>query len=196
VPAGHDVLFATGERFRPLLQELGFWSERVGISIEEADGLALQQDPRLNELPREERWRFGVVVFGDVLPRRTFEDLSPLLEGAAPDLLIYDEVDIGAAAAAHSAGVPAVSHSLGRQLPDPIRRAALERLALTMRSHGAGGGAPPRRRDRSHADARGDGSEAGAPGCQLSRPQRRSASCSSHQRRGRVETMLPSGIAG
>jgi MGT family glycosyltransferase len=32
--------------------------------------------------------------------------------------------------------VPAVSHSLGRQLPDPIRRAALERLALTMRGHG------------------------------------------------------------
>jgi UDP:flavonoid glycosyltransferase YjiC (YdhE family) len=108
----------------------------VGISIEEADGLALQEDPLLNELPREERWRFGAVVFGDVLAGRTFEDLRPLLEGARPDLLIYDEVDIGAAAAAHSVGLPAVSHSLGRQLPDPIRRAALERLALTMRDHG------------------------------------------------------------
>lgn len=115
---------------------MGFRVERVGISIDEADRLALRDDPGLNELPREERWRFGVVVFGDVLARRTFEDVRPPLESAAPDLLIYDEADIGAAAAAHFAGVPAVAHSLGRQLPDLIRRAALERLAQVVRGYG------------------------------------------------------------
>ena len=76
------------------------------------------------------------MVFGDVLARRTLEDVSPLLECAGPDLLVYDELDVGAAAAAHSAGVPAVAHSLGRQLPDLIRRAALERLAQVMRRYG------------------------------------------------------------
>jgi UDP:flavonoid glycosyltransferase YjiC (YdhE family) len=130
-------VFGTGEDFRARLRELGFRSERVGIAIDEADRLALREEPGLNDLPREERWRFGIVVFGDVLARRTLEDVRPLLEGrAAPDLLIYDEVDVGAAAAAHSAGVPAVAHSLGRQLPDMIRRAALERLTATVRSHG------------------------------------------------------------
>lgn len=133
--AGHQVLFGTGEKFRPRLQELGFRTERVGISIDEADALAMRDDPGLNDLPREERWRFGVVVFGDVLARRTMEDVRPLLEDARPDLLIYDEVDIGAAAAAQLAGVPAVAHSLGRQLPDLIRRAALERLAEVVRGH-------------------------------------------------------------
>ena len=130
------MLFGTGEKLRSRLQEMGFRVERVGISIDEADRLALRDDPGLNELPREERWRFGVVVFGDVLARRTLEDARPLLESATPDLLIYDEVDIGAAAAGHLAGVPAVAHSLGRQLPDPIRRAALERLAEVVRGYG------------------------------------------------------------
>jgi UDP:flavonoid glycosyltransferase YjiC (YdhE family) len=133
--AGHEVLFGTGDGFRPRLRKLGFRAERVGISIEAADRLALREDPRLDELPRAERWRFGVVVFGDVLARRTLEDLGPLLERVGPDLLVYDELDVGAAAAAHAAGVPAVAHSLGRQLPDLIRRAALERLAQVMRGY-------------------------------------------------------------
>ena len=136
--AGHQILFATGERLEPRLRELGFRAERVGISIDEADQIALRDVPGLGELPREERWRFGVVVFGDVLARRTLEDLRPLLDEAAPDLLVYDETDVGAAAAAHSVGVPAVAHSLGRQVPDPIRRAVLERLAEVARGHGLG----------------------------------------------------------
>lgn len=89
--AGHEVLFGTGERLRPRLRELGFRAERVGLSIDEADRLALRDDPGLDELPRAERWRFGVVVFGDVLASRTLEDVRPLLEDAAPDLLVYDE---------------------------------------------------------------------------------------------------------
>jgi hypothetical protein len=129
-------MFGTGEKLRSRLREMGFHAERVGISIDEADRLALRADPGLDELPREERWRFGVVVFGDVLARRTFEDVRPLLEDAAPDLLVYDEVDVGAAAAAQLAGVPAVAHSLGRQLPDLIRRAALERLAEVVGGQG------------------------------------------------------------
>jgi hypothetical protein len=133
--AGHRVLFATGEGFRPRLRDLGVRAERVGISIDEADRLALREDPGLNALPREERWRFGVVVFGDVLARRTLEDLRSQLEDAAPDLVVYDETDVGAAAAARLAGVPAVAHSLGRQVPDQVRRAVLERLAEVARGY-------------------------------------------------------------
>jgi UDP:flavonoid glycosyltransferase YjiC (YdhE family) len=134
--AGHEVVFGTGEGFRPWLQELGFRADRVGISIPEADRLALLEEPGFAELPQEERWRIGVVVFGDVLARRTLEDLRPLLADVAPDLLVYDELDIGAAAAAHVLSVPAVAHSLGRQPPDLVRRAALERLAEVAPRYG------------------------------------------------------------
>jgi UDP:flavonoid glycosyltransferase YjiC (YdhE family) len=130
--AGHDVIFGTGEKALSRLRALGFRAERVGIPIDAADQLALGEDPSLGDLPREQRWQIGVVVFGDVLARRTLQDLIPLLDEAAPDLVIYDETDIGAAAAAFGAGVPAVAHSLGRQLPDPIRRAVLERLARVL----------------------------------------------------------------
>ena len=130
--AGHDVIFGTGETALPRLRALGFRAERVGISIDAADELALSSDPSLGELPRDQRWQIGVAVFGDVLARRTLADLRPLLDEAAPDLVVYDETDIGAAAAAHAAGVPAVAHSLGRQLPGPIRRAVLARLASVM----------------------------------------------------------------
>jgi UDP:flavonoid glycosyltransferase YjiC (YdhE family) len=134
--AGHEVVFGTGDGFRPWLQELGIRTERVGISIPEADRLALREEPGLEGLPQEERWRIGVVVFGDVLARRTLEDLRPLLADLEPDLLVYDELDIGAAAAAHGLSVPAVAHSLGRQLPAPVRGAALERLAEVLRGSG------------------------------------------------------------
>lgn len=105
-------------------------------SIPEADRLALRETPALDALPRDERWRLGVAVFGDVLARRTLEDLLPLLEDVSPDVVVYDELDIGAAAATHLADVPAVAHSLGRQLPGPIRRAAPERLAEVVRGYG------------------------------------------------------------
>jgi len=60
--AGHEVLFGTGEAFVEQLRERGFRTERVGISIEEADRRALAMYPELNDLAREERWRFGVLL--------------------------------------------------------------------------------------------------------------------------------------
>ena len=126
--AGHEVRFATGEGFRGPLRDRGFEAERVGIAIDEADELAFEAEPELRDLPREERWRIGIVVFADVLARLTLADLRPLLDALRPDLLVYDETDIGAAVAADLAAVPAVTHSLGRQLPDAFRPVALERL--------------------------------------------------------------------
>ena len=136
--AGHDVRFGTGEGFVETLQALGFAAERVGISIPEADERVLRERPELNQLPREERFRIGVAVFGELLPRHTIEDLLPLLQEAAPDLVVYDETDAGAPIAAAIAGIPAVAHSLGRQLPEPVRRAVLEPLAELWRAHDPG----------------------------------------------------------
>jgi UDP:flavonoid glycosyltransferase YjiC (YdhE family) len=132
--AGHEVLFGTGEGFVKPLRRRGFRAERVGISIDEADRRALEAQPELNDLPREERWRFGLVVFAGVLPRQTIADLHPLLDEVRPDLLVYDETDIGAPVTAELAGVPAVAHSLGRQLPGLFRQPALEALTEVVRT--------------------------------------------------------------
>jgi UDP:flavonoid glycosyltransferase YjiC (YdhE family) len=131
---GHEVLFGTGEAFLEPLRARGFRAERVGISIDEGDRRALEAQPELNDLAREERWRFGLVVFADVLPRRTIADLGPLLDETPPDLLVYDETDIGAPVTAELAGIPAVAHSLGRQLPGMFRQPALEALTDVVRT--------------------------------------------------------------
>jgi hypothetical protein len=116
------------------LRARGFRAERVGISIDDADRRALEAQPELNDLPREERWRFGLVVFAGVLPRQTIADLRPLLAEAKPDLLVYDETDISAPVTAQLAGIPAVAHSLGRQLPGLFRQPALEALTEVVRT--------------------------------------------------------------
>jgi UDP:flavonoid glycosyltransferase YjiC (YdhE family) len=126
--SGHEVLFGTGEGFLGPLGERGFRAEPVGISIDEADRLVLEERPDLDELPREQRWQIGIAVFADALPRRTLADLRPLLAAVEPDLVVYDELDLGAPLAADLEGIPAVTHSLGRQLPDAFRPPALERL--------------------------------------------------------------------
>lgn len=136
--AGHDVLFGTGEGFVKRLEGLGFEAERVGISIPEADERVLRERPGLKGLPCEERFRIGVAVFGDLLPRHTIEDLLPLLHRAAPDLVVYDETDAGAPIAAAIAGIPATAHSLGRQLPETVRRAVSQPLPEVWRAHDPG----------------------------------------------------------
>jgi UDP:flavonoid glycosyltransferase YjiC (YdhE family) len=136
--AGHDVLFGTGEGFVTRLEGLGFRAERVGISIPEADERVLRERPGLKDLPREERFRIGVAVFGELLPRHTIADLLPLLQETAPDLVVYDETDAGAPIAAAIAGTPAVAHSLGRQLPEPVRLAVFEPLPELWRAHDPG----------------------------------------------------------
>ncbi|UGS36089.1 glycosyltransferase [Capillimicrobium parvum] len=125
---GHDVLWGTGEGFVKRLEAFGFRVQRVGISIPEADERVLREQPELGDLPREERFRIGVAVFGDVLPRHTIADLLPLLHEAAPDLVVYDETDAGAPIAAAIAGIPATAHSLGRQVPEMVRRAVVAPL--------------------------------------------------------------------
>ena len=133
--AGHDVLFATGESFAGRLSELGFPVERVGISIVEAEERTMRARPELRGLPREERWRLGVAVFADVLPRATIDDLRPLLRQNAPDLVVYDEIDLGGPLAAALAGIPAAAHALGRQPAEALRTVALGPLAEVWRAH-------------------------------------------------------------
>ena len=51
-------------------------------------------------------------MFIDLIARRTAADLEPVLRSAAVDLVVYEQFDVGAAVAAHAAGLPAVCHSL------------------------------------------------------------------------------------
>jgi UDP:flavonoid glycosyltransferase YjiC (YdhE family) len=120
--AGHEVVFATGGTFLPRLRSLGFEAQPVGITIAEAESEARRRHGDDDPLA------LILTMFGDVLPRHTLADLEPLLDKLRPDLVVYEQSDVGAAAAALRTGVPVISHVIGRSLPASVMEQASERL--------------------------------------------------------------------
>ena len=121
--AGHEVVFATGPTFVDQVRELGFEAHPAGISVGEAETEARRRhgDAEIGTIL--------ITMFGDVLPRATLSDLTPLLPRIRPDLVVYEQSDVGAAKAARDAGIPYVSHVIGRSMPPAILGAAAGQLA-------------------------------------------------------------------
>jgi UDP:flavonoid glycosyltransferase YjiC (YdhE family) len=120
--AGHDIVFATSESFLPRIRALGFETHRVGISIEEAEQevLSARSGPP-GDGSRPDFDLIGQVFLGLLAPR-TADDLLPLLNRLGPDLVIYEQVDFGAAVAAALLEVPAICHSLARAFGAEMRQ--------------------------------------------------------------------------
>lgn len=121
--AGHEVVFATGPAFLDEVRGLGFPAHAAGISIHEAEAEARRRHPDGDVLT------VAFSMFGEILPRATLADLSALLPRIRPDLVIYEMSDIGAAKAARDAGVPFVSHVIGRSMPAEVLQAGASQLA-------------------------------------------------------------------
>jgi Glycosyltransferase family 28 C-terminal domain len=123
--AGHEVSFATTGIFRDKLRSAGFPTHDVGLTIEQGRDQVVGGQPG-DPLPKGEDGRpdleFGARLFFDALARNTARDLSPLLDVIKPDVVIYEQMDFGAAIVAHAAGVPAVLHSLSPRMPEEILR--------------------------------------------------------------------------
>ena len=128
--AGHDVTFATTGHFLDTLRSIGFPTHNVGLTIDQARDRVVAGLPG-DAMPKCEDGRpdleFGARMFIDVLARHTAQDLSLLLDPVKPDIVIYEQMEFGAAIAAHAAGIPAVCHSLSPQMPNEV---------LKMLSHG------------------------------------------------------------
>ncbi len=121
--AGHDVSIATTGHFLPKLASLGFSTHDVGITIEDGRDRLLASLSTA-EMPKETDGRpdveMGARLFVDMIAPRTAADLEPVLARLEPDLVVYEQYDLGAGVAAHAAGIPAVCHSLTQRLPDEV----------------------------------------------------------------------------
>ncbi len=121
--AGHDVRFATTGRFLDVIRGLGFAADDVGVTLEAARDQLLAS-VAATEMPRASDGRpdieMGTRLFLEVVAPRTAADLAPLLTRFEPDVVVYEQYDVGAAVAAHRAGISAVCHSLSPRLPDEI----------------------------------------------------------------------------
>jgi UDP:flavonoid glycosyltransferase YjiC (YdhE family) len=139
--AGHDVTFATTGPFVEQLRRLGFVVHEVGVTIESArDELVAALASA--SMPRSEDGRpdlsQGARLFIDGVARPTAADLTSLLPAIAPDVVVYEQYELGAAVAGHAAGIPVVCHSLSPQMPEGILsgEGALDRLARLWSDYG------------------------------------------------------------
>lgn len=126
--AGHHVAFATAGMFVAKLAALGFPTFDVGLSIEDAIAEAGASSPDIPEretAPGRPLPEVGVRIFFDILAPATAADMPAVLASFTPDLVIYEQYDLGAAIAAHAADIPAICHSVS---PHAVTRTA-ENLA-------------------------------------------------------------------
>ena len=109
--AGHEVVFATGSTFVPVLEAQGFSARAAGAGpLEVAREIFAGPVPRMadggpNRAAQAE-------LFLDALPRRNAPDLLSVFSAWSPDLVIYEQTALGAALAAAVAGIPAVAHGI------------------------------------------------------------------------------------
>jgi UDP:flavonoid glycosyltransferase YjiC (YdhE family) len=144
--AGDAVSFATTGPFLPTLRALGFPTHDVGWTIEAAVAevsaalSGVPSDAVPTDVVGRPDLRFANRLFVDVLARRTAADLAPVLAAHRPDLVVYEQAEIGAAIAAHVAGIPAVCHALSpRASTAAILGADPDALAGLWAEHGRPG---------------------------------------------------------
>jgi UDP:flavonoid glycosyltransferase YjiC (YdhE family) len=139
--AGHEVAFATAGPFLAKVAALGFPTFAVGITFDEAFAEVAAATAG-DGMPRGEDGRpdldTGGRLFIDVLARRTATDLAPLLERLEPDVVVYEQGELGAAITAHVAGIPAVCHSISPRMSfEAIGIVSGDRLTRLWAEHGA-----------------------------------------------------------
>jgi UDP:flavonoid glycosyltransferase YjiC (YdhE family) len=137
--AGHDVTFATDPGFTSTIATSGLPTTPTGRSTMEAFR-EVMIDRGLTERPSDPEIMREVAgaAFGAVMPRAVAGDLVPRLRADAPDLVVAEVGDPGAALAARAAHVPCVLHSFGRRPGPqaPMSVTLAPRLAEVAREHG------------------------------------------------------------
>ncbi|WP_020499761.1 glycosyltransferase [Sciscionella marina] len=142
--AGHEVLFATDADFLAAPEKAGLRTMPAGGSIQEAFAAATGSVPRRPPSGDGMRPVLGA-VFGDAMPRRFLADLTPILERERPDLVVYEQGNIGGGFAAKLAGIPGMRHGFGRVSPSDLG-AEIQRNSRALAAE-IGIGEPPQATD-------------------------------------------------
>jgi UDP:flavonoid glycosyltransferase YjiC (YdhE family) len=122
--AGHDLAFATAERFCTRVTAAGFDAFPAGLN----PGPMVQRAVESFAGAGGDEWRFGAHMFAGVAAPAKLPALNTIVDDWRPDLLIYDVTDFAGPPAAAGAGIPGVAHSLGPMFPVEFHRLAAELL--------------------------------------------------------------------
>lgn len=114
--AGHEVAFATEERFCARVSAAGFRAFPAGIG----PGQVLQRTlalPAVAGPGPEETWRFGAQMFAGVAAAAKVADLAAVVDDWGPGLMIHDMTDFAGPLVAVHAGIAHGGHSVGPMFP-------------------------------------------------------------------------------
>ncbi len=121
--AGHDVAFATANRFCQRVARVGFTAFPAGLGRGEVMAAALRA-PGAAPLEPDDGWRFGAHMFAAVAAPAKVPDLVALIRRWRPDLVVHDVTDFAGPVAAASTHTPWAAHSLGPIFPLELSRLA------------------------------------------------------------------------
>ncbi len=133
--AGHEVAFATEERFCPRVGRAGFRAFPAGIG----PGKVLERTLARPDVPApgpEHAWRFGAQMFAAVAAPAKVPDLVDVISTWAPHLVIHDVTDFAGPVAAAHAALPYAAHSLGPMFPMEFSLVGTELVAPLWKEWG------------------------------------------------------------
>ncbi|HLM86063.1 MAG TPA: glycosyltransferase [Solirubrobacteraceae bacterium] len=130
VQRGDEVLWATAGTLAPALERAGFQAVSAGIALGGGSGAPPFDPSELATLPARDRSTFIFTsVFAGVLVPPMLADLGPIIERFRPSVVIHEAAEFAAAIAAATAGIPSVTHALGRIMPREHMAAIGEQVA-------------------------------------------------------------------
>ncbi len=133
--AGHEVAFATEERFCGRVTRAGFAAFAAGLGpgrvVERTMAL-----PGVAGLGADDAWRFGAQMFAGVAAPAKVPDLAAVVEEWEPHVVVSDVTDFAGPVVAASAGIPHAAHGLGPLFPLAFHRLGAELVAPLWQERG------------------------------------------------------------
>lgn len=134
--AGHQVAFATAERFcRRVIEPEGYLSFAAGLAPHVAHQATMDL-PEAAGLAEGDVWTEGALMFAKVAGPAKVDDLCAAVEAFGADLVVHDPTDFAGPLAAASAGIAWAAQSFGAIQPRPFWDAAGELIAPEWRRRG------------------------------------------------------------
>jgi UDP:flavonoid glycosyltransferase YjiC (YdhE family) len=131
--AGHQVAFATEERFCRRVEQAGLRAFPAGIGPGQVLARTLAS---AGAGPPDDPASFGARMFAGVAAPAKVGDLVRTMDSWPTDLVIHDATDFAGPVAAAHAGVPAVAHSLGPMFPLALYALGAEIVSATWEAWG------------------------------------------------------------
>lgn len=136
VDAGHEVAFATAERFcRRVIAPVGFTTFAAGLSPHIAHQETMDL-PEVAGLAPDDVWTEGALMFAKVAGPAKVDELSAVVDSFGADLVIHDTTDFAGPLAAARAGIAWAAQSFGAVQPPQFWAAAGELVVPAWQSQG------------------------------------------------------------